>query len=614
MLKRRILAGAVLAALTGGAQAVNITVTVENLAPSDGVYTTPVWVGFHDGGFDLFDRGGSASAGLEAVAEDGNFDPLAGEFETAASAGVGSVITAPAGFAGAPVFDPGDRASVTLDLDPSANQYMNFAAMLLPSNDAFLGNADPVRVFDDNGDFLGPISFVVYGSMVYDAGTEANTESDAAFFNQSGPNTGDTTTDPIALHPGFNGSLGNPNGSPVVFLGGTSGPGIFFDATAADFTAPGYQIARVTVAPAAQQYRVSVKNLRPEGGTFLTPTWVGFHDGSFDVYDRGAPASAGLESIAEDGAVDTLNSEFAAAVTDGVQSVALDPPGFAGAPVIDAGGFTGEAVVSLDPGANRYLSYASMVIPSNDAFIANGNPLAHAVFDADGNFLAPRFTVSNQGVLDAGTEVNTETEAAFLNQTAPNTGDDENGVVELHPGFNGSQGNPDATPVNVLGGTNGAGLSFDAVAADFTLNGQQMAEIAVSRLIDQSYSGTWYSPMRDGEGVLVDIASGAEPKAVVSLYTYAADGSGDQVWAVGTGPVIDNVAMADLISSDGATFGSSFDPADVIKTPWGQARITFDSCTEATLSLTPTAEGFEPIEYAVRRLTPASFGSGNCSL
>jgi len=612
-MNKRILTGSILMALTSNALAENITVTVENLAPAQGVYFTPVWVGFHDGNFDLFDGGGTASAGLEAVAEDGNNEPLADEFNAAASSGVGGVLTAPAGFAGAPVFDPGDRSSITLDLDPTVNRYMNFATMLLPSNDAFMGNADPLEVFDDNGQFNGPISFVVYGSMVYDAGTEANTESDAAFFNQSAPNTGETTADPIAIHPGFNGSLGNPDATPVTFLGGTSGPGIFFDATAADFTTPGYQVARITIASAAQQFRVAVKNLRPEGGTFLTPAWVGFHDGSFDLYDRGAAVSPGLESVAEDGAVDTLNSEFAAAVADGVQSLALDPAGFGGAPVIDAGGFTGEAIVTLDPTANRYFSYASMVIPSNDAFIANGNPMAHAVFDEEGNFLAPSFTISNQGVLDAGTEVNNEMEAAFLNQTGPNTGEDENGVVELHPGFNGSQANPDATPVNILGGSNDAGLSFDAVVADFSRTGQQIAQLSVTRLIDQSYSGTWFSPDRDGEGFLIDIANGEQPTAVVSFYTYAADGSGDQAWAIGSGPVVDNVAMAELIRSEGATFGSGFNSADIIQTPFGQARITFDSCTEGTLSVTPIADGFEAIEYSIQRLTPLSTNGGNCS-
>jgi hypothetical protein len=30
-----------------------------------------------------------------------------------------------------------------------------------------------------------------------------------------------------------------------------------------------------------------------------------------------------------------------------------------------------------------YFSYVSMVLPSNDAFVANGDPMKHMIFDAD---------------------------------------------------------------------------------------------------------------------------------------------------------------------------------------------------------------------------------------
>ena len=43
---------------------------------------------------------------------------------------------------------------------------------------------------------------------------------------------------------------------------------------------------------AAVEVHVTIENLAPEAGNFLTPVWVGFHDGTFDVYDLGAPASA----------------------------------------------------------------------------------------------------------------------------------------------------------------------------------------------------------------------------------------------------------------------------------------------------------------------------------
>jgi len=113
-----------------------------------------------------------------------------------------------------------------------------------------------------------------------------------------------------------------------------------------------------------------------------------------------------------------------------------------------------------------------MVIPSNDAFLAvDDNALVDPIFDEDGNFLGP-IVIERFGsdVLDAGTEVNTETDAAFLNQAAPNTGEDEFGAVGSHIGFNGSEANPNGAPRNILGGTNPPGFTFDETEADFTLN------------------------------------------------------------------------------------------------------------------------------------------------
>ena len=49
------------------------------------------------------------------------------------------------------------------------------------------------------------------------------------------------------------------------------------------------------------EVRVSLRNTSDTGGTALTPLFAGFHDNSFDVYDLGGTASAGLEALAEDG-------------------------------------------------------------------------------------------------------------------------------------------------------------------------------------------------------------------------------------------------------------------------------------------------------------------------
>lgn len=232
---------------------------------------------------------------------------------------------------------------------------------------------------------------------------------------------------------------------------------------------------------------VTVENLSAPNGLFLTPVWVGFHNGSFDLYDRDVAVGAGglppgLEALVEDGNTVPISDDFAAsaaAMAGGVDSTIDDPSGVAGP--IDPG-HSVSADFDIDPAAQGFFSYALMVVPSSDAFIANGNPLAFPLFDAMGNFTAVEFFVLGADVLDAGTEVNTEIPAdtAFLGQTVPNTGPDENGVVTSHPGFNGSQGNPGGMPVNILGGTNAAGGFIDPVAADFTQPDYQLARITVT--------------------------------------------------------------------------------------------------------------------------------------
>ena len=180
--------------------------------------------------------------------------------------------------------------------------------------------------------------------------------------------------------------------------------------------------------------------MAPYNGTFQTPVWTGFHDGSFDIYDLGAAASSlpsegstALESIAEDGNAAPLVDDFSTLVPDGVQGVI-----FSNGPIPPyAPSQIASYLFEVDPAVNKYFSYASMVIPSNDAFIANGSPAAHPMFDADGDFVGEAFYVSGAEANDAGTEVNDELPAntAFFGQAAPNTGVDENGVVALHEGF-----------------------------------------------------------------------------------------------------------------------------------------------------------------------------------
>jgi hypothetical protein len=184
---------------------------------------------------------------------------------------------------------------------------------------------------------------------------------------------------------------------------------------------------------------VTVENAAPARGAFQTPFWVGIHGGGFDIYDRnvalGGPGlvpAAAVERLAEDGNTGPISAAFTASQPSSPQATLTGPSG----PF--APNESSSRTLNVDTARDRFFSYASMVVPSNDAFIANGSATAHELFNAEGRFVGSNFVVTGSEVLDAGTEVNDEIAAntAFLAQAGPNVGVTQaNGVVVIHPGL-----------------------------------------------------------------------------------------------------------------------------------------------------------------------------------
>ncbi|MGB3511132.1 MAG: spondin domain-containing protein [Microcoleaceae cyanobacterium] len=221
---------------------------------------------------------------------------------------------------------------------------------------------------------------------------------------------------------------------------------------------------------------VTIENSAPENGAFFSSTWAAFHDGSFDIFNPGEAGEAFLEGLAEDANTADITTAFA----DSGAGVQQTIPGPTGDLNDFISGDTASAQFIVDDGSDRYFSYGSMILPSNDAFIANGDPVAFEIFDEDGNFvLEDDIIVSGARVWDAGTEVNDEIpeNTAALGQAAPNTGEDENGTVELHPGFIGSVREGSDELGNILS-------SDDFSEADFTTENDgedyQIARISFS--------------------------------------------------------------------------------------------------------------------------------------
>ncbi|QDU72126.1 spondin domain-containing protein [Mucisphaera calidilacus] len=159
-----------------------------------------------------------------------------------------------------------------------------------------------------------------------------------------------------------------------------------------------------------QDITVTVENLQPTGGFSFTPFWVAAHDGGFDSYDAGSTLAgfAGTEELAELGMTDPISAAFgasAAGLAGGVDGVVASP---STAPPVFTPGDTDSLTLSVgDATVNRYFSYASMLIPSNDLFVGNDDPFAIELFDAAGNFQGPvEILIYGRSVLDAGTEAN----------------------------------------------------------------------------------------------------------------------------------------------------------------------------------------------------------------
>jgi hypothetical protein len=154
----------------------SVSVTVENLLPAGGTALTPTFLGLHDGSFDLFNPGEAVSPGLEEVAELGSTATLTSEFDAATSGG-GLSQTA----MGGPITG-GMQRTASFDTDPTVNRFLNFASMVVPTNDLFIGNPEALEVFAPDGSFNGPITLTIVGGMVWDAGTELNDADAGAAF------------------------------------------------------------------------------------------------------------------------------------------------------------------------------------------------------------------------------------------------------------------------------------------------------------------------------------------------------------------------------------------------------------------------------------------------
>lgn len=177
-------------------------------------------------------------------------------------------------------------------------------------------------------------------------------------------------------------------------------------------------------------------------GFLVTPVYTGLHDGSFDAFNAGEAATEGLGQIAElpippnlDGRGNLIRAERLKAAPKSQGGFILGP----GGPILDGQ----QGTLTLDvaaPTMNRYATFLSMFVPSNDTFFGNDDPFAYEIFDVAGNVIEQTFEITARSIWDAGTEVNQLFGAAFDGQSILE-GDVEGGlitsVLAIDDGFGG---------------------------------------------------------------------------------------------------------------------------------------------------------------------------------
>jgi len=171
-------------------------------------------------------------------------------------------------------------------------------------------------------------------------------------------------------------------------------------------------IALAGLAAHGEVLSVQIENTSASDGFFFTPFWISAHNGGFDSFNTGELASGfpGITELAEGGDTAPISAAFSssgAGVSGGAQATVTSVAFSGDAPVFSPGEST---TFNLDVGnsmVNRYFSFASMAIPTNDLFVANDNPFSHMLFDLSGSFVGPTvIEIYGRDVFDNGSEVN----------------------------------------------------------------------------------------------------------------------------------------------------------------------------------------------------------------
>jgi hypothetical protein len=114
--------------------------------------------------------------------------------------------------------------------------------------------------------------------------------------------------------------------------------------------------------------------------------------------------------------------------------------------------------------------------------------------------------------------------------------------------------------------------------------------------VDARWSGQWYDPARNGEGIALEVLDGG--KALVYMFTYPPAGApGQQAWLIGVGDVLGNgIEFTDVRRS---SLGAGGVPQSA---HWGRIGLIFDDCNSGHMRWDGPAD-WGSLEVPITRIT-----------
>jgi hypothetical protein len=117
--------------------------------------------------------------------------------------------------------------------------------------------------------------------------------------------------------------------------------------------------------------------------------------------------------------------------------------------------------------------------------------------------------------------------------------------------------------------------------------------------VDARYSGQWFDPARNGEGIALEVLD--DGHALVYMFTYPPPGApGQQAWLIGVGDVIGNGIEFTDVQRGSLAPGGTLQSAH-----WGRIGLVFDDCSTGRMRWDGPAE-WGSLEVPITRLTAFS--------